>query len=231
MRVAIDLTALNAHPSGIDRYLMGLVRSLAHLEKHAEFFFFINVEDRARFTGINRLPHHCHVWPICFRPRFVRLLFQQLLLPILLYPLRIDVLHSPTFVMPAWRSRARHILTIHDMSSFLLPQTHPAIRRGPIYERVVSASIRQADMITVPSESVKTDILRIVTGARPEKIRAIACGIEEAFHPREAAEVQPVLQRLGIPAPYIFFLGYPRAAQEPSAASRCFLRISHAGPG
>ncbi|MDQ6911496.1 MAG: glycosyltransferase family 4 protein [Verrucomicrobiota bacterium] len=207
MRVAIDLTALNANPSGIDRYLLGLVRSLAHLEKHADFFLFINVEDRARFSEKNRLPNHCRVWPICFRPRFVRLFFQQLLLPILLYLLRIDVLHSPTFIMPLWRSRARHILTIHDMSSFLLPQTHPAIRRGPVYERVVSASIRRAEMITVPSESVKADILRIVTGARPERIRAIACGIEEAFHPRDAAEVQPVLQQLGISTPYIFFLG------------------------
>ncbi len=207
MRIAIDLTALNANPSGIDRYLLGLVRSLARLEKGAAFFLFINVEDRARFSGKNRLPNHCHVWPICFRPRFFRLFFQQLLLPILLYLLRIDVLHSPTFIMPTWRSRARHILTIHDMSSFLLPQTHPAIRRGPVYERVVSASIRQADMITVPSESVKTDILRIVSGARPERIRAIACGIEEAFHPREAAEAQPVLQRLEIPTPYVFFLG------------------------
>jgi glycosyltransferase involved in cell wall biosynthesis len=207
MKVAIDLTALNANPSGIDRYLLGLVRSLAHLEKRAEFFLFINVEDRARFSGKNRLPNHCQVWPICFRPRLVRLLFQQQLLPILLYLLRIDVLHSPTFIMPLWRSRARHILTIHDMSSFLLPQTHPEIRRGPIYERVVSASLRRADMITVPSESVKTDILRIVSGARPEKIRAIACGIEDAFHPRDSAEVRPVLQRLGVPTPYIFFLG------------------------
>ena len=193
MRIAIDLTALNANPSGIDRYLLGLVRSLAHLEKRAEFFLFINIEDRARFSGKNRLPKHCHVWPICFRPRFVRLFFQQLLLPILLYLLRIDVLHSPTFIMPSWRSRARHILTIHDMSSFLLPETHPAIRRGPIYERVVGGSIRQANMFTVPSESVKADILRLVTGTKPERIRAIACGIEEAFHPRDAAEVRPVL--------------------------------------
>ncbi len=207
MRVAIDLTALNAKPSGIDRYLLGMVRSLAQLKKGAEFFLFINVEDQERFSGKNLLPNHCHVWPICFRPRLVRLFFQQLLQPILLYLLRIDVLHSPTFIMPAWRGRARHVLTIHDMSSFLLPQTHPAMRRGPLYERLVSASIRRANLVTVPSESVTSDILRMVSGARAERIRAIPCGIDDRFYPRNAAEVQPVLQRLGIPKPYIFYLG------------------------
>jgi glycosyltransferase involved in cell wall biosynthesis len=207
MRVAIDLTALNAQASGIDRYLLGMVRSLALLERGAEFFLFINAEDQARFAGLHRLPGHCHVWPCCFRPRVFRLFFQQILQPLLLYALRIDVLHSPTFIMPAWRGRARHVLTIHDMSSFVLPHCHPPIRRGPIYERIVSGSIQRADLVTVPSSSVKADILRFVNGVSEERIRVIACGIDDAFRPRVAAEVTPVLKRLAIPTPYVLYLG------------------------
>jgi len=207
MRVAIDLTALNAQASGIDRYLLGMVRSLALPQRRAEFFLFINAEDRARFAGLHPLPAHCHVWPCCFRPRVFRLFFQQLLQPLLLYALRIDVLHSPTFIMPAWRGRARHVLTIHDMSSFVLPHCHPPIRRGPLYERVVSGSIRRADLVTVPSSSVKADILRFVNDVSEERIRVIACGIDDAFHPRDAAEVAPVLRRLGIRTPYLLYLG------------------------
>jgi glycosyltransferase involved in cell wall biosynthesis len=207
MRVAIDLTALNAQASGIDRYLLGLVRSLAFLNRGAEFFLFINAEDRARFAGLHRLPAHCHVLPCCFRPRVFRLFFQQVLQPLLLYALRIDVLHSPTFIMPAWRGRARHVLTIHDMSSFVLPHCHPPIRRGPLYERIVSESIRRADLITVPSSSVKADILRFVSDVSEERIRVIACGIDDAFHPRDTAEVTPVLRRLGLPTPYVLYLG------------------------
>jgi glycosyltransferase involved in cell wall biosynthesis len=207
MRVAIDLTALNARASGIDRYLLGMVRSLALLERDAEFFLFINVEDRARFAGLHALPAHCHVWPCCFRPRVFRLFFQQLLQPLLLCALRIDVLHSPTFIMPAWRGRARHVLTIHDMSSFVLPHFHPPIRRGPLYERVVSGSIRCADLVTVPSSSVKVDILRFVNDVSEERIRVIACGIDNGFHPRDGAEAAPVLKRLAIPTPYLLYLG------------------------
>jgi len=207
MRVAIDLTALNAQASGIDRYLLGMVRSLARLERSAEFFLFINAEDRSRFAGLHRLPAHCHVWPCCFRPRVVRLFFQQLLQPLLLYALRVDVLHSPTFIMPAWRGRARHVLTIHDMSSFVMPDCHPPIRRGPLYERIVSGSIRRADLVTVPSSSVKADILRLVNDVSEERIRVIACGIDDIFHPRDAAEVMPVLRRLALPTPYVLYLG------------------------
>jgi len=207
MRIAIDLTALNAEASGIDRYLLGMVRSLARLERDAEFFLFINAEDRSRFAESYRLPAHCHVWRCCFRPRIVRLFFQQILLPVLLYALRIDVLHSPTFIMPAWRGRARHILTIHDMSSFVLPHCHPPIRRGPLYERIVNASIRRADLVTVPSSSVKTDILRFVDGVSDERVRVIACGIDDAFHPRDPAGTAKVLNRLAIPTPYVLYLG------------------------
>jgi glycosyltransferase involved in cell wall biosynthesis len=207
VRVAIDLTALHPPPTGIDRYLVGMVRSLALLERGAEFHLFINAEDRARFAGLDRLPTHCHVWPCCFRPRVFRLFFQQLLQPLLLYVLRIDVLHSPAFIMPAWRGRARHVLTVHDMSSFVMPHCHPSIRRGPLYERVVSESIRRADLVTVPSSSVKADILRLVPDVSEERIRVIACGIDNAFHPRDAAEVTPVLKRLAIPTPYVLYLG------------------------
>jgi glycosyltransferase involved in cell wall biosynthesis len=207
VRIAIDLTALNARASGIDRHLLGMVRSLALLEQGAEFFLFINAEDRARFAGLHRLPPHCHVLPCCFRPRVFRLFFQQLLQPLLLYALRIDMLHSPTFIIPAWRGRARHVLTIHDMSSFVMPHCHPPIRRGPLYERVVSESIRRADLVIVPSSSAKADVLRLVNDVSEERLRVIACGIDDAFYPRPATEVARVLQRLALPTPYVLYLG------------------------
>ena len=207
MRVAMDLTALNANPSGIDRYLNGMVHSLAQLEKRAEFFLFINFEDRSRFAAPNESLKNFCVLPICLRPRFVRLFFQQILQPLLLYLLRIDVLHSPTFIMPLWRARARHVLTIHDMSSFVLPRSHPPIRRGPLYERIVRASIRRADLVTVPSGSVKQDILHFVSDVNAHRIRVIPCGVNQTFYPRDAAEVRTVLQRYRIPTPYILFVG------------------------
>lgn len=207
MKIAIDLTALNAKPSGIDRYLVGMVRALACLERTADFILFINLEDRARFSPPNDLPADFRVIPICLRPRFVRLFFQQLLLPLLLRVWRIDVLHSPTFILPLWGVTARHVLTIHDLSSFVLPQFHPPLRRSISYAKLVRASMRRADVISVPSAAVKEDIVRLLPEIGADRVQVIPCGIDEIFYPRKPAEVEPTLERLGIPRPYLLFVG------------------------
>lgn len=229
MRIAIDLTALNPKPSGIDRYLIGMVRSLARLETGAQFFIFINAEDRPLFSAPHELPKNFHLLPICFRPRLVRLFFQQFLLPLLLLVLRVDVLHSPTFIMPLWRAGARHVLTIHDMSSFVLPQSHPPIRRGALYELVVSTSIRRADCVTVPSASVQRDILRFVEGVEADRVWVIPCGINRTFRPCDVTEVRTVLQRYQISQPYILFVGMLDPRKNLTTLIEAFADVIKAG--
>jgi alpha-1,3-rhamnosyl/mannosyltransferase len=215
MKVAIDLTALLAKPTGVDTYLTGLVSSLANLDRENQYLLFLNAEDRYRFSvdieddsnGRPQLPPNFRILPLSLRPRPARLFFQQILQPLLLRSLRFDVLHSPTFVMPVYRGRQRHLLTIHDMTSFLLPQMHPGSRRGRMYELAVGQSIRRADLVSVPSPSVKQDILELVPDISDEHVRVIPCGIGEPFHPRSAIEVAPVLERLGIRWPYILYVG------------------------
>jgi glycosyltransferase involved in cell wall biosynthesis len=109
--------------------------------------------------------------------------------------------------MPVYRGRQRHLLTIHDMTSFLLPHMHPASRRGRMYELAVRQSIRRADLVSVPSPSVKQDILDLVPNISDDHVRVIPCGIGERFHPRPVVEVAQVLERLGIRSPYILYVG------------------------
>jgi alpha-1,3-rhamnosyl/mannosyltransferase len=208
MKVAIDLTTLLAKPTGVDSYLTGLVSSLVSLDRDSEYLLFVNLEDRHRFCGNGQtLPQNFRIFPLSLRLRPARLFFQQILQPLLLRALRFDVLHSPTFVMPFYRGRQRHLLTIHDMTSFLLPHLHPASRRGRLYELALSRSIRRADLVSVPSPSVKNDILTLVPNVSSDRVRVIPCGISDRFHPRLPVEVTPVLERLGIRWPYILYVG------------------------
>jgi alpha-1,3-rhamnosyl/mannosyltransferase len=233
MKVAIDLTALLAKPTGVDTYLTGLVSSLASLDRKNQYLLFLNAEDRHRFSvdleednppaipfGTRQalapqsgtactlqLPPNFRILPLSLRLRPARLFFQQILQPLVLRSLRFDVLHSPTFVMPVYRGRQRHLLTIHDMTSFLLPHMHPASRRGRMYELALGQSIRRADLVSVPSPSVKQDILDLVPGISADHVRVIPCGIGDRFHPRPPVEIAPVLDRLGIRWPYILYVG------------------------
>lgn len=211
LRIAIDLTSLIAKPAGVDRYITGMVSSLVKFHPEHEYFLFINVEDRARITGLlsavdNSRPK-VHVLPLSRYERPARLFLQQVLLPSIVQARRIDVVHSPAFIMPWFRGRAGHMLTVHDMTSFLLPEFHPQSRRGRFYEAAVRGSVRRADLVSVPSSAVRNDMLRLVPGISSHRVRAIPCGVDDVFTPRTSGEVAPALKRLGVEWPYILYLG------------------------
>lgn len=203
MRVAIDLTALIAQPTGVDTYLMGLVAALAELDRDNEYVLLVNAGDHLPFPA----PPNFRVLTLSRRPRLTRLAFQQIVLPAVLWSRRVDVLHSPAFIMPFCRARRRHLLTVHDMSSFLLPQSHPRSRRGRMYERAITQSIRRADLVSVPSPSVKRDILALVGDVPADKVRVIRSGVSPRFTPRPFEEVAPVVERLGLHFPYLLYVG------------------------
>ena len=215
LRVGIDLTALLPEPTGVDNYLMNLVLSLAQVDAESRYVLFINREDRYLFTAgrapdsnpANDLPTNFRVVPLSFRPRPARLFFQQALQPAAMQVLRLDVLHSPSFIGPVWRGRQRHLLTIHDMTSFTLPHCHIPLRRSKPYQRAIDWSIRHADLISVPSPSVREDILHLIDGVVPSRVRVIPSGVQSRFQPRPRHETKERLRRLGIDWPYILFVG------------------------
>ncbi len=214
MRVALDLTALVAQPTGVDRYLMGLVSGLVRVDHGNQYVLLINRDDRARVEGelasaspSGAPPSNVRLLAWCRRSRAWRIALQQVVQPPLAKALRVDVLHSATFIMPLWRAGLRHLLTIHDMTSFLTPQHHARSRRGRLYEWAVSGSIRRADLVTVPAPTVREDILRLVPGVPPARIGVTPYGVDDAFRPRSQGEIRDVQERLRVPTPYVLYVG------------------------
>src|SRR5258708_5630863 len=138
MRIAIDLTALLPQISGVDRYMLAMVSSLVQLGSDHHYDLFINAEDRPTIqdllSGVPTGRSRVRVTAVSRRPRVMRLLWQQAALPIAVRAMGIDVVHSPSFLVPMGRADAGHMLTVHDMSSFVLPSHHPWFRRGRVYE-------------------------------------------------------------------------------------------------
>lgn len=210
-RIAIDLTALLPNVSGVDRYMLAMVSSLPSLELEHKYVLFINVEDRERIqsllSGLSHGPSRFGLIAATRRSRVMRLIWQQSILPLAVKAMNIDIVHSPSFLMPMARGGAGHILTVHDMTSFLLPTYHPWYRRGRTYEWAVRNSIRRADLVSVPSTATRDDVLRAVPEKDPGDVRVIPCGLSAAFTPRSHADCAPVLARLGLHRPYILYVG------------------------
>jgi glycosyltransferase involved in cell wall biosynthesis len=205
MRVAIDLTALLPEGTGVDNYLTHLVLSLGQVDPVNRYRIYVNYEDRRLLDG--RLPRNFAVVPLSLRPRPVRLLFQQVALPATALGWNADVVHSPSFIMPYYRGRQRHVLTIYDMTFFTLPECHTTLRRSAFYRRALLDSIRRADLITVPSRSTRDQILEFVPELPVGKIRLVIPGIGEEFRVRDPDTVRREIRRLGLPESYILHVG------------------------
>jgi alpha-1,3-rhamnosyl/mannosyltransferase len=205
VRVAIDLTALLPRASGVDNYLIRLVTHLGRIDRDNHYTIFLNYEDRRRFDGL--LPENFVVAPASLRPRPVRLLFQQVGLPVAARGLGVHVVHSPSFLMPLYRGRQRHVLTVYDVTFFTNPGLHIPLRRSRLFRHALLRSIRSADRVTVPSRFTRRGILDLIPEMPPERIKVIPAGVGEEFRPRPAADVATAIKRLGLPIPYILYVG------------------------
>ncbi len=205
MRIAIDVTALLPQMTGVDNYLRQLVLHLGKMDRRNQYLILHNYEDVAVFAG--RLPENFTLWPISLRPRPIRLFSQQVGLPLAASAWKADIVHSPSFIMPMYRGRQRHVLTVHDMTSFSHPHCHIALRRSPLYRRVVLTSLRRANVVLVPSQATRQAVLKFLPELDPHRIHVTILGIGEEFNPCSAASVHNVVMRLSLPQPYILYVG------------------------
>ncbi len=205
MKVAIDLTALMPKTTGIDTYLMEMVRNLANLDRKSRYTIFLNFADRKRFDGA--LGENITVRAFCPRFRPARLLFQQAALPFASAFSGYDVIHSPSFQMPWWRGRARHLLTVQDMTFFSMPDLHNRLRGGRLFRKMVGMSIERAHMINVPSETTRRDLLHWFPGVDCDAVRVTPLGISPRFSPASPVEAAANRRRLGLPQRYILYVG------------------------
>ena len=227
MRIAIDFTAFIPQMTGIDTYLKQLVLHLAKVDQRNQYMIYHNYEDRRVFA--DNLPVNFSHTSISARPRSIRLISQQIILPLAASDWKADVVHSPSFIMPYIRGRARHVLTVHDMTSFSHPEHHIALRRSRLYRRMVLASLRRTDMVMAPSQATRQAILEFLPDLQPDRIHVTVPGIGEEFQPCDPASVQEVVTRLMLPQPYILYVGTLEPRKNLPALVESYRRLVEAG--
>ena len=193
MRIAIDFTAFIPQMTGVDTYLKRLVLHLAKVDQRNQYMIYHNYEDRRFFA--DNLPGNFSHTSLSARPRLIRLFSQQVLLPVAASHWKADVVHSPSFIMPYIRGSQRHVLTVHDMTSFSHPHCHIALRRSLLYRRMVMASLRRTDMVIAPSQATRQAILEFLPDLPPDRIHVTVPGIGEEFRLCDPASVREVMTR------------------------------------
>src|SRR3989344_6353667 len=127
MKIAINTLSLNRTKAGMGNYIKNLVDGLSKIDKDNEYFVIVS-ENNKDFFRINKKNFKIINLGKKVTMDLPRLFWEQISLPRFLKKNKIDVLHSPSFVMPII-STAKNVLTVADMTFITHPQVHTLIKR------------------------------------------------------------------------------------------------------
>ena len=113
--------------------------------------------------------------------------------------LRNSIVHGPNYFLPPQADSG--IITVHDLSVFRYPETHPADRIRD-FERQFEGSLDRARHVITDSENVRQEVL-CEFGLDQRDVTAIPLGVGPQFRSRSVVEVERDLRPLGlVPAGY-----------------------------
>ena len=185
MKATLLVDALAPQPGGIGRYTWELCRGLRDRQDVDVAFVAQNrlIEDPAVLLRSTHLPRRKRIQRF-FDRRNVRNV------------LRNSLVHGPNYFLP--HDVERGVITVHDLSVFRFPETHPAERVRQFEERFAHSLERAAQIIT-DTETVRDEVMQTF-GVNADRISAISLGVDPAFASRPAEVVNPQLAAWGLEA-------------------------------
>jgi glycosyltransferase involved in cell wall biosynthesis len=198
--IAVDLRALVPEATGIGVYTKNLLLALAR-------------QNQARYLGLSHRPVRGAAEltaagiALEVQPAPFGVIWQQLQLPRRLARGDVDLFWSPLMTLPL-SSRVESlpaVVTIHDLTVLLYPETHTAkVRLSllPFLER----SLERARRIVAVSQATAADLAFHFPATAP-RVRVVHEGVDPAFAPAPPEEVAVIRRELGAPDGYILYIG------------------------
>ena len=195
--VAVDLRALVRTVTGIGVATRSLLLELARL-------------GGARYLGLAHRPpagaEELAAAGVALedRPAPLGVLWQQLLLPRRLARGDVDLLWSPITTLPL-ASRVPGVVTIHDLTTLLWPETHRLKVRWSVYP-FLAASLERARRVVAVSRATADD-LAFHFPQCAKRIEVVYNGVDPEFRPGDPARIAAVRAELGAPEGYLLYAG------------------------
>jgi len=228
MRIGLDGIPLAFPKTGVGHYTFELAQALARVAPEHEFEFIYpstfplidsagnGIEpplSNLRATRVSVGPVGRHWWSVGL-PHYLRHAPSQLF-------------HGTNYDVPLWR-RCATVLSIHDLSQLLYPETHErrsvrrAIRRLPLMAKT-------ADSVIVPSETVRREVL-LHLRLDSSKVFAVPHAARACFRPEEFGATQQLRRRLGIGDEFILTVGTIEPRKNLSLLLTAFEELIRAQP-
>lgn len=204
MRILIDLTQIAVQRAGVGVYADNLVANLLKVDVNNEYILLVQDDDEAmsRFSDRAQIVQvNAHL----FRWLPFRFALEQLYIPYLVVKYRIDLVHSLHYSFPLF-TRAKRVVTIHDLTSFLFPELH--IGAKAIYYRwCTRLAVRMADAALFDSQASLDDCIRLL-GVPSAKTSVVYLGVNGDLRGKSCERGGKNLKgKYGIKDKYFLFVG------------------------
>jgi alpha-1,3-rhamnosyl/mannosyltransferase len=199
--LAVDLRALVPEATGIGVYTRNLLLALA---RQADGFRLLGVShkrprraEELEAAGVT----------IEVQPAPLGVIWQQVQLPRRLARGDVDLFWSPLMTLPL-ASKVKMlpaVVTIHDLTTVLYPETHTAKTRFSILP-FLEGSLDRARRIVAVSQATAADLAFHFPACAP-RVRVVYEGVDPVFTPGSKDEIAAIRRELGAPEGYILYIG------------------------
>ena len=231
--IGIDVTAALTQGGGIGRYTRELVHAVVAEAPDIHYTLF-SARPPAVLPVPGSLPRAANVThrPAPVDERWLYRLWYRarLPLPVQTFAGRLDLFHSPDFVLPPVSGRIPTLLTVHDLSFVHYPETFPA-NLVAYLSRVVPWSIGRATHILADSHSTKRD-LAAVWNVPGDRVTVLHSGVNDRFRPVVDPAARAALRaryNLG-DRPYVLAVGTVQPRKNYELLVRAFSAVAAQQP-
>jgi glycosyltransferase involved in cell wall biosynthesis len=226
MQIAIDVTPLTPHRSGVGYFLHYQLQALQRAGTDFTWRFLASGLHRPALDGLDGFAGGRYL------PMPTRMLYT--LWDTLRYPRAdslaggADIFHATNYYLPPVRC-AKRVLTIYDLAFLRSPGWCSPKVVGPFSQNVPRFA-READAIVTCSEASKQDIVELI-GVAPEKVTVCHGAADTALvpMPRDAAK-KKVMADHGLREPYILFVSTREPRKNVVGLLRAFKRVARLAP-
>lgn len=211
--------------AGISRYIDRTLTNLPAFVDRDKFYAFVGPDVPAEAPAVAWLKQIRTSLPTN-RP-IIRILWEQLLLPLAVRRHGIDLVHAPAYVGPL-RGLAASVVTFHDLSFYLLPGAFN--RQNRLYlQTMARLSARGAARLIAVSRSTARDLTRLL-GVSEDRVDVIYNGVDASFRPiHDEALMRQFRERHGLPDHFILYLGTLEPRKNVPALVRAYARARQLG--
>ncbi len=114
------------------------------------------------------------------------------------------IFHGPNYAIPAHIGPS--VVTIHDLSVFKMPESHPADRVKKV-RRQIEEAIKRASAVITDTQFTRQEVIDFFA-LPPARVHAVHLASSQDFYPRDVVDLAPALRALDLePGGYTLFVG------------------------